>query len=148
MGGRSSRAAPGLHGYERFPYLPQALLDLGLSPPFRSTGAVGLLRLFPIAFVWTWITSPPNGALPVFPGSARRGVALLGTRSRVGDEYLRHLIEACHRNAILVYAWFELPHVSDKILGPASGVAREDRARARRPARLAQAHEPVPSPDL
>ncbi len=35
-------------------------------------------------------------------------------RSPEGDEYLRHLIEACHRNGILVYAWFELPHVSDK----------------------------------
>ncbi|HZU29248.1 MAG TPA: hypothetical protein VFA04_27245, partial [Bryobacteraceae bacterium] len=28
--------------------------------------------------------------------------------------YLRRLIEACHRNAILVYLWLELPHVSDK----------------------------------
>src|SRR5581483_10590597 len=30
------------------------------------------------------------------------------------DEYLKKLIEACHRNAILVYAWLELPHVSEK----------------------------------
>ena len=30
------------------------------------------------------------------------------------DEYLARLIEACHRNAILVYAWLELPHVSEK----------------------------------
>jgi hypothetical protein len=30
-----------------------------------------------------------------------------------GDEYLHRLIEACHRNAILVYAWLELPHVSE-----------------------------------
>ena len=30
------------------------------------------------------------------------------------DEYLKQLIEACHRNAILVYAWLELPHVSEK----------------------------------
>ncbi len=30
------------------------------------------------------------------------------------DEYLKKLIEACHRHAILVYAWIELPHVSEK----------------------------------
>ena len=30
------------------------------------------------------------------------------------DEYLRQLIEACHRKAILVYVWLELPHVSEK----------------------------------
>ncbi len=30
------------------------------------------------------------------------------------DEYLRHLIDACHRKGILVYAWLELPHVSEK----------------------------------
>lgn len=29
------------------------------------------------------------------------------------DDYLRRLIAACHRNAILVYAWLELPHVSE-----------------------------------
>ena len=30
------------------------------------------------------------------------------------DEYLRKLIAACHRRAILVYAWLELPHVSEQ----------------------------------
>ena len=30
------------------------------------------------------------------------------------DEYLKQVIEACHRNAISVYAWLELPHVSEK----------------------------------
>ena len=30
------------------------------------------------------------------------------------DAYLKQLIEACHRNAISVYAWLELPHVSEK----------------------------------
>ena len=30
------------------------------------------------------------------------------------DEYLRELIRVCHRNAILVYAWLELPHVSER----------------------------------
>jgi hypothetical protein len=31
-----------------------------------------------------------------------------------GDAYLQKLIEACHREGILVYAWLELPHVSEK----------------------------------
>lgn len=30
------------------------------------------------------------------------------------DQYLKKLIEACHREGILVYAWLELPHVSEK----------------------------------
>src|ERR1017187_7801688 len=30
------------------------------------------------------------------------------------DEYLKRLIEACHRHGVLVYAWIELPHVSEK----------------------------------
>jgi hypothetical protein len=30
------------------------------------------------------------------------------------DAYLKKLIEACHREGILVYAWFELPHVSER----------------------------------
>ncbi len=30
------------------------------------------------------------------------------------DAYLRRLIDACHRQGILVYAWLELPHVSEK----------------------------------
>ena len=34
---------------------------------------------------------------------------------------LSRLIRACHRNAILVYAWLELPHVSDLTGGPIAG---------------------------
>jgi hypothetical protein len=30
------------------------------------------------------------------------------------DAYLKRLIAACHANGILVYAWLELPHVSEK----------------------------------
>ncbi len=35
-------------------------------------------------------------------------------RDAEADAYLEHLIEACHRNAIQVYAWVELPHVSER----------------------------------
>jgi Glycosyl hydrolase-like 10 len=104
--------SPGSHGYERFPYLPQALLDLGLTPPFRSTG------------LWAFFDSSYRTRVDLDYFAAKWRAAGISTlhvaawhfweRNPEGDEYLRHLIEACHRNAILVYAWFELPHVSDK----------------------------------
>ena len=105
-------APPGPHGYDRFPYLPQALTDLGLEPPFRS------------AHLWAFFDSAYRSRADVDYLAARwraSGIAALHVaawhyweRDPEGDEYLRRLIEACHRNAILVYAWFELPHVSEK----------------------------------
>jgi hypothetical protein len=102
---------PGDDGYERFPFLPQALVDLGVTPPFESRRlwaffdsayrlhidadamarqwrAAGISALH--AGAWAFIESHPES-----------------------DEYLRTLIAACHRHDILVYAWLELPHVSD-----------------------------------
>ena len=58
------------------------------------------------------------------------------------DAYLRRLIEACHKRAILVYAWLELPHVSETFWQRPSRVAREDGASPGRAPRLAQADEP------
>jgi hypothetical protein len=105
-------APPGPHGYERFPYLPQALTDLGLEPPFRS------------ARLWAFFDSAYRTRADLDYLAARwraAGIAALHVaawhyweRDPEADAYLRRLIEACHRNAILVYAWFELPHVSEK----------------------------------
>ncbi len=105
-------APPGAHGYERFPYLPQALLDLGLEVPFRSR------RL------WAFFDSAYRARVDVDYFAERWRAAGIGALHVAawhywepdpqGDEYLRHLIEACHRNAIQVYAWLELPHVSEK----------------------------------
>lgn len=105
-------ASPGAHGYERFPYLPHALTDLGLDPPFRSR------RL------WAFFDSAYRARVDL-DYFARRwraaGISALHVASwhywehdPQNDEYLRQLIEACHRNAIQVYAWLELPHVSEK----------------------------------
>ena len=58
------------------------------------------------------------------------------------DEFLRRLIEACHRKAILVYVWLELPHVSEKFWAEHPGMARKNRNPAGRPTGLAQADEP------
>ena len=104
-------APPGPRGYERFPYLPQALLDLGLEPPFRST------RL------WAFFDSAYRARVDVDYFARRWRAAGIGAlhvaawhfweRNPQSDEYLRRLIDACHRNAIQVYAWLELPHVSE-----------------------------------
>jgi hypothetical protein len=105
-------APPGPRGYERFPYLPQALVDLGVTPPFRAQN------------LWAFFDSSYRSRvdLDYFARKWRAaGISALHVaawhfweRDPASDEYLRRLIEACHKNAILVYAWFELPHVSDK----------------------------------
>jgi len=104
--------SPGERGYERFPYLLQALCDLGLEPPFRSS------RL------WAFFDSAYRSRvdLDYFAARWRRsGISALQVAAwhfyetdPEGDAYLRKLIEACHREGIQVYAWLELPHVSEK----------------------------------
>jgi hypothetical protein len=74
-------------------------------------------------------------------GAARGRLAFLGADPQQ-DAYLAKLIAACHRDGILVYAWLELPHVSEKFWADHPRVARKDRHLAGCPARLAQADEP------
>jgi hypothetical protein len=105
-------APPGERGYERFPYLPHALADLGLRPPFQSR------RL------WAFFDSAYRLRADVnylAPRWREAGIAALHVAAwqyfepdPQRDRYLRELIEACHRNAIAVYAWLELPHVSER----------------------------------
>ncbi len=105
-------APPGERGYERFPYLLNALADLGLDLPFRSN------RL------WAFFDSAYRTRVDVDYFAARwrkAGIAALHVAAwhnfetdPESDAYLKKLIEACHREGILVYAWFELPHVSEK----------------------------------
>jgi len=105
-------APPGPHGYDRFPYLPQALADLGLTAPFRS------------ARLWAFFDSAYRSRVDLdyfAPRWRQAGIAALHIAAwhywepdPHGDEYLRRLIEACHRNGIQVYAWVELPHVSER----------------------------------
>jgi hypothetical protein len=106
-------AAPlGTHGYERFPYIVHALADLGLDPPFRSDrlwaffDASYRLRVDLDYFATRWRAA----------GISALHVAAwhYWERNSESDEYLRHLIAACHAHAITVYAWLELPHVSEK----------------------------------
>src|SRR5258706_3250092 len=103
---------PGDRGYERFPYLLNALVDLGLEPPFRSN------RL------WAFFDGAYRSRVDLDYFAARwrkSGVAALHVAAwhhfeadPEQDAYLRNLIAAAHRAGLLVYAWFELPHVSEK----------------------------------
>ena len=103
---------PGEHGFERFPYLLHALWDLGMEPPFRSS------RL------WAFFDSAYRSRVDLEYFAARwrsAGIAALHVAAwhfyepdAEADAYLKKLIEACHREGILVYAWLELPQVSQK----------------------------------
>ena len=105
-------AAPGTLGYERFPYLLHALADLGLAPPFHSR------RL------WAFFDSSYHSRVDLEYFARRwRSAGILALHVAAwhyfepesrNDGYLQKLIETCHRNGILVYAWLELPHVSEK----------------------------------
>jgi hypothetical protein len=107
--------SPGKEGYERFPYLLQALSDLGVKPPFRSE------RL------WAFFDGSYRSRVDLDYFADRWRKAGIGALHVAGwhyyesnkeqDDYLRRLIEACHRKAILVYVWLELPHVSEQFWG-------------------------------
>ncbi len=103
---------PGESGFERFPYLPQALCDLGLRAPLTSR------RLWAFFDSSYRLRADPGYLAPRW---RRAGIGALHVAAwhyfepdTQRDAYLKRLIEACHRNAITVYAWFELPHVSDR----------------------------------
>lgn len=102
---------PGPRGYDRFPYLLQALVDLGLKPPLRGS------RLWSF-FDYSYRTRVDLAYM------ARRwreaGIAAVHVSAwhfhepdQERDRYLEDLITASHREGVLVYAWLEWPHVSE-----------------------------------
>ncbi len=103
--------SPGKLGFERYPYILQALVDLGAKPRFRS------------ANLWAFFDSSYRSRVDVDYFASRWRTAGIGAIHVAAwhfnepdaqrDEYLKKLIEACHKRAILVYAWLELPHVSE-----------------------------------
>jgi len=102
----------GERGYERYPYLPQAAYDLGLRPAAEARD------------LWAFFDS--SYRLRADPDYlARRwragGIAAIHIAAWHYDEpdadrdaWLGRLIAACHRHAVLAYAWLELPHVSEE----------------------------------
>jgi len=105
-------ASPGERGYDHFPYLLESLCDLGMTAPFRSS------RL------WAFFDSAYRSRVDLDYFAVRwrkSGIAALHVAAwhfyepdAGRDRYLASLIEDCHREGILVYAWLELPHVSEK----------------------------------
>ena len=105
-------ASPGAAGYERFPFLMHALADLGFAPSFQAS------RL------WAFFDDSYRArADPDYLAEHWRAAGISAIHAAswhfydsdpARDEYLRLLIEACHRHGILVYAWIELPHVSEQ----------------------------------
>jgi hypothetical protein len=100
------------NGYGRFPFLPQAIEDLGLRSPLASKRIWAFFdyayrsRTDPEYMAQQWrkagLSAIHAGAWYHMEPDAER------------DRFLRELIAACHRNGILVYAWLEYPHVSDR----------------------------------
>jgi hypothetical protein len=105
-------APPGKGGIERFPYIPHALLDLGLAAPFRNARTWAFLdyayrlRADPEYLARRWreggIAGLHVSGWPFFEPDAAR------------DAWLETLLAACRREGIVAYCWLELPHVSDR----------------------------------
>ena len=103
---------PGPSGIERFPYMVQALSDLGLELPAQTSD------------LWAFFDSSYRIRADVDYLATRwrkAGISVLHVAAwhnvepdPIQDAYLKRLIEACHQHDILVYAWLELPHVSEK----------------------------------
>lgn len=99
-------------GYERYPYLVQALMELGVVPLAETRG------------LWAFFDSSYRlRADPEYLADRwrRAGISALHAAAwhywepeEARDAWLRNLIEACHRRAIHVYAWIEFPHVSER----------------------------------
>jgi hypothetical protein len=89
-----------------------ALADLGLEMPFRS------------ARLWAFFDDSYRTRIDLDYFADRWRASGIGALHVAAwhfyesdpdhDKYLNALIAACHRKGILVYAWLELPHVSEK----------------------------------
>lgn len=102
----------GAGGYEKFPYLPQALARLGVKAKYEARNLTAFfdashrLRVDIPYLVSKW---------------RQAGLSAIHVTSWQFDgasedkaQWLAKLIEESHRNGIAVYAWLELPHVSDR----------------------------------
>lgn len=102
----------GEKGYERYPYLAQALVELGLEPQAETRS------------LWAFFDSSYRlRADPEYLADRwrRSGIGALHAAAwhywepdEARDAWLRKLIDACHRRAIHIYAWIEFPHVSER----------------------------------
>jgi hypothetical protein len=96
--------------YARFPYFLHELRRAGVAFPFRSERLTAL-------FDYAYRMDADPEALAIEWRKAgiqavHAGAWYYVDRDKKAEEFLRKMIDACHRNGILVYAWLELPHVS------------------------------------
>ncbi|MDB4913117.1 MAG: hypothetical protein JWM95_761 [Gemmatimonadetes bacterium] len=104
--------SPGPKGFERFPYFLLALADLGMAPAVRGKEIQVLLD-------WSYRTRADPDYLAkqwrkMGVGTVHVSAWYFFDRDPERDRYVRSLIDAAHIQGIVVYAWFEFPHVSDK----------------------------------
>lgn len=101
----------GEKGYERYPYLAQALAELGLEPRVEARS---LWAFFDSSYR---LRADPEYLAARWRRSGFSAIHVAAWHYWEPDEqrdaWLRRLMDACHRRAIHVYAWIELPHVSD-----------------------------------
>ena len=134
-------APPGDRGYERFPYLLQALCDLGMEPPFRSS------RL------WAFFDSAYRLRVDLDYFAARwrkSGIAALHVAAwqyfepdRERDEYLTKLIRSLPQGGDTRLCVAGTAARERQVLGGPPRVEGKDRRTPRCAARLAKADEPV-----
>ena len=134
------RPSPGEHGYERFPYLLDGASGPGHGAAFPLSRDLGILRfVLPLA--------RGSGLLrrALAEGRNRRAARSRMALLRAGyARTIAYLEEADRRLPPRRHSGLRLARTAARkreLLERPSGVAREDRPSARRPARLAQAHE-------
>jgi Tfp pilus assembly protein PilF len=103
---------PGTKGFERLPYLLRALTDLGVAPSVRG-------REIQVLMDWSYRTRADPEYLAKQWRAMGVGVVHVSAwyffeRDVARDTTLGALIDAAHRNGIIVYAWFQFPHVSNR----------------------------------
>jgi hypothetical protein len=104
--------AIGEQGYERYPYLLQALVSLGLKPQASSRD---LWAFFDASYR---LRADPDYLASLWRKGGIAGLHIAAWQfwepDAERDAWLNALIDACHRQAILIYAWIEFPHVSER----------------------------------
>jgi len=102
----------GEQGFERYPYLLQALVSLGLKPRAVSRD---LWAFFDASYR---LRADPDYLAALWRKGGIAGLHIAAWQfwepDAQHDAWLSALISACHRHAILIYAWIELPHVSQR----------------------------------
>jgi hypothetical protein len=102
---------PGKAGYDWFPYLLHALVDLGFKPPFRGN------RLWAFFDSSYRLRVDPDYLARQWRNSGIMDIHVAAWHYYDPDEtkaaYLKKVIDACRREGVLVYAWLEMPHVRE-----------------------------------